>query len=528
MNADGADKHLVTRYLGFSDNAPGPWLAGEQWAFIDAGAPFGHVVGEGGIYLLNMATGEDLPVSLPDGYWPTEVALSPDATKLAFGGVYVPDPEVLEDHSKGLWVYELGSGQVSQLLTERVGKPKWAPDSRHLVVSCGIDGASYTNEREILVLDSVTGEVLDFGLRGAAPVFSPDAMSLAYCGGFQQDGRFLRGTPDAGSIMVLDLSTVEEPLQVSPTGEGALEPKWSPDGTQIAYWVHRDLPDDKVSGKSRRAFTLHIADAAGLGTCEVYGAEGWPRAIAWGRSGKSIYVAGDDGVVLVAADGSGLVADLGGNAQDSVLSRAEQEQVQGATHTLKQVRDLLRDAMRQEYLAQTGACKGSYERASELLSSLIWDYSLAAYSYNDVLRHMDMLDAKADRSSETVLEKACAERLGALEQLLLSYATPGEFPAPAEYLEHTRRASRAREASGDETAWYFNAASRCAWGDAHGTTVLYEYHAPADSEPPLGHAIITCPIHPENRIIWDELLAKRLERARERYTAERLGVSSGD
>ena len=518
MSADGSNKHLVKRYVGESFAAPGPWLAGEQRVFIATDSPFFHLSWNGAFYLLNTATGQDVVFSLPEQYHVWYSWLSPDGMQLAFTGRYYPDRAVSRNSQGGLWLYDLTSGRLTQITDDRVILLAWAPDSRYLVVSHG-GAEGYPEEKELAVVDAATGEITDLNTAGYLPTFSPDAKKLAFIGDYHedQDDHNLR----KGRVLVLDLAPGSTPRPIGPGNESVRWIRWSPDGARVAYVAEDEHAANPDGGPVDITSHLVVADAGGAGAEEAYRADVWTRAISWNQSGDAIYMATADGrtptgVLLVAADGSGVIADLGGNSKDSITSDAEQQQARAAYKVLKDVESLQKTASKQEHLGQVADSQASYRRVSRLLSGLTWDYPLAAFSHTSLLRFADAAEAQANRSPSAMLESACAQHLQELQHLVLHDAARGGFPSVARFVEQAQRPSQERpdfHFSADD-AWYFNALYRCPSGDAAGKTVIYTYHPPAGPDPEIGHVLLSCPVHPRNKIVWDARRQEYLGRRR--------------
>ena len=447
---------------------------------------------------------------LPEQYHVWRSWLSPDGTRVAFDAVYRPYPNSWEKATVGAWVYDLASGRLEQIADDQVDSLDWAPDGQHIVLSHG-GGDQRLPELSRLTLMATHGtEVRELGSYCLNPVFSPDGKMLAFSSDYHGDPK--DHNAPKGRVFVLDLAPGAAPVPVGPGNQPVTRIRWSPDGTRVAY-VTEDWHDANPDGGPANVTShLLVAQANGSGVQEVYRADVWTRAISWNPSGDAIYMATADGgtptgVLLIAADGSGVIADLGGNAKDSVTSDAEQQQARAAFKVLKEVESLQKTAWKQEYLGQIADSQASYRRVSRMLSGLTWDYPLAAFSHTSLLRFADAAEVQANRSPSAMLESACAQRLQSLEHLALRDG----FPSVAEFEKQAQRPSQERPNYhfSAEDAYYFNALYRCPSGDAAGKTVIYTYHPPSGPTPEIGHVLLSCPVHSKNRIVWDARRQKR-------------------
>ena len=520
MKADGSRKHHVKTYLGWA-RAPGPWLPGQQWLLVDAHSALwttpdlrerrahtgaGHPIVEAQAWLLNAATGQDIPFDLPAGYDPLYMAISPDSTRLAFCGRYRADPDNRESVAGGVWVYDLETGDVAKVLDGSIKTPvSWGPDSRRIATS---RGQGYGTHHPLVVVDVDTGEVQDLAVQGARPSVSPDGTKLAYCGDFKSGGSWYRGVPMSGSIWVVDLTSDAPPYRISHPSDGALEPQWSPDGTRVLY---RHM---------HAGYTLFVAAADGSGVIKVYEGPADLRAAAWAPSGDAIYAVTDEGIRLIAADGSGLLADLGGHEHDSILAPDEQLEMAEAVSAAREA--IFQYAVGQVRIFE-GDARGSiaaFNTASDLFAAIMWDYPLTRFSADNLVAYADNASALGQRSPDEVLAASCEQRMSYLDfQIVECAAQQDEFPSTlAEIEKYTLQRDKGaiNWISYEDKKWvklFF----RCPVG-GH-----FTYTSPAAGDPEIGDVIVTCPNHPENSIVWTESLASWLEHSREiaaRHAAE--------
>jgi len=524
MKADGSGKRHVKSYLGYG-MAPGMWLPGEEWLLFNshtliwtapnlnerrADSSAGHPIVEGRAWLVNAATGEDAPFALPAGYDPLYMAISPDARRLAFSGSFQPDPKSGEGMEGGIFVFDLVTGGVKRVLEGWIKTaPAWAPDGRRLVASTG---EGYGTNYPLVVVDVDSGEVTDLKVQGAGASFSPDGTAIAYCGDFKGSGSWSMGVPTSGSIWVLSLTPGSKPVRISPEGEGALQPHWSPDGNRVAYRIN-NYPERKPGEeRTNPGYAIYVARADGSGVQEIYRKdpgpeEGFLQAASWSPSEDGIYLSTDQGVLLVAADGSGEVTNLGGNETDSVLTPEEQEATDAAVLSV-------REAIFQYAMGQVRAFEGkpresdaACSAAADIFASLPYDYPLVKFSLNDVLGYADKAAELASRHAVETLDKSCQERQRYLSILLLQYvAAKDAFPPDLVALEKYSLESDwgINWISNRDTEWV-KMIFRCPADDG------YRYTPPAaGKDPEVGDVLVTCPSHPANRLTWTEQMAEEL------------------
>jgi hypothetical protein len=501
MKADGSGKHRLKTYLGYAMS--GKWVPGQRWFFVHAHSVIwstpdfaarrahsgeGQPIVDESIWLLDTATGQDVRLELPREYEPRRMEMSPDGKRLAFC-------------ESGVWVYDMRTGEVRQLVR---GSPKtivgWAPDSRRLAAS-----ASRGHGGTLVIVDTDTGGVTDLQVQALGGVFSPDGTKLAY----------IKSEPSGHggarySLFVLDLEGDGEPVRISPEGEGAREPRWSPDGTRVAYL--------------RASTAVIVAQADGSEVKGVYMTTPAITWLAWTETGDAVYVAKsafrafrakDDGVRLVAADGSGVKADLGGNVNDSILPPAQREQTEAALRYVQEAVFQYGVGNVKCFEGRPDVARTAFQTAADIFAALPWTYPLADLSLDDVRRYADQARTMAERPASIMLAESCRERLRSSipDLLLVTAGKMGGFPSDLGQVERwTHRIYRGEGLIGwipGDSPW-INMIFRCPTG------ARYVYRPPAGGgDPRVGDVLITCPIHPANRLVWDEDMAGGLRWRRE-------------
>ena len=522
MNADGSDKRRLKSYLGWG-RPPGPWLPGQQWLVFNAHSVLwttpdfegrrahtgaGHPILDDQAWLISAPTGQDIAFDLPPGTDPLYSDLSPDGTRLAFTGSYQPDPDGRESREGGLWVFDMTTGEMKKLLDGYIKTPlSWAPDGRHIVADTA---EGYVVHHPLVVVDADTGEVRDLGVDGAGGIFSPDGRKIAYVGEFQAGGSWSMGVPVSGRIMVYDLDAGRA-VPISPSGEGALQPCWSPDGRWIAYRVTLSDERDPETGRRKQTQALLVAAADGSTTRTALESDEPLVGYAWMPSGDAFYLVTGDGLRIIAADGSGTLADLGGNAQDSVLSAERASQTEAAL-------DAVREAVFQYAVGNVRRFEGrpaeataAFQAAADTFAGISWQYPLAQFSHSQLLLYSDTAAREADRPRDEILSQGCDERIRYyLETLLTQYVGhKGEFPPDLAALEvHSLESSwTINWISNKDTEWVKMMFGCPVCGP-------FTYSAPA-GEPDFGDALVSCRCHPDHKLVWTMELGRRVSWSQE-------------
>ncbi len=512
MRADGTGKRLIKSYVGYVQT-PGPWLPGQQWLYLYThGLPWGRpslekqqATGGFGIvpqkhWLLNAATGQDVEIQIPPQYRVPRLFLSPDGTRALVWGAYYPNYPSHERAEGGLWLYDLATGGIRKIGEHLAAGEGWSPDGR--LFATQVPESQYAEETPLRLLEVDSNQTSDLGVRGEMPSFSPDGKRLTYMGDFKNG----RGGHFSNRIYVLDLET-REAKAITPICDSAVQPLWSPDGTRIVYQERHDIVIDPDNGPVIPAYALFVANADGSSLTKIFQADNEAALeYSWAPSGDALYVTTNRGVRLVSADGAGVIAELGGTEEDSVLSPQQATQMKGVNSALQEALFHYAVGKVRGFEGQPSECTTAFAKAAEIFARLPWEYPLARLSAQQLLPHADDADRLAARTPEQVISDSCEERLKYAGTILTQCATElGQFPADLAALEKW-------SATGGWGINWFN------YKDTKWADMIFRcpedgewiYTPPSQGDPKVGEVLLQCRIHPDNKVIWTERDAERL------------------
>jgi len=178
----------------------------------------------------------------------TSPVWSPDGTKIAFNSNRVtghPDIWIMDSHGTGIVQLTKGPNDSS---------PAWSPDGTKIAFQRRF---SYTNfEIVVITADAITEKQLTHnGVASSDPAWSPDGNKIAFSN--NKDGApniYVMDSATGTGQMALTTGPAKDPQGGSfgaPAGTPEA-PRWSPDGTEIAFTTSRDGP--------RHIYLMNVAD----------------------------------------------------------------------------------------------------------------------------------------------------------------------------------------------------------------------------------------------------------------------------
>jgi Tol biopolymer transport system component len=207
----------------------------DPWAWMPLGATIVHALDspDAGLQTIDVSSGETRTLAHPPGAV-NALALSPDGSQLAYA---VEDPA-------SLFVYDLEADALTpvQVKVGSVVDLQWSPDGTRMLLD------DVLGDRSRIVVTDVQGNDARVLVEGpaaegpGAPTWSPDGTRIAY-------GRtpLVGDTRNRFSFEVwVTRADGSNPTEIYASGcciTGWHGPRWSPDGTRLAFTDDRSAPD---------------------------------------------------------------------------------------------------------------------------------------------------------------------------------------------------------------------------------------------------------------------------------------------
>jgi hypothetical protein len=515
MKADGSGKHRLCSFIGTSWRS-GPWLPGTQSILVRTFAPIVNapdynrhrVIANGGVswlessskwWIINVENGQEIPLGIPACYSdPSELAIAPDASKAVFHAFRHDTPEKFVS---AFWVINLHTDEVKQLLNYNWENPAWSPDGKLVAAS---QNWNSNDGSKLLFVNPDDGSLLDIKVRGMSPVFSPDGKKVVYIDDYQGDYNDHHYHSGVGRIYILDLANTDNRILISPQNERCWGARWSPDGSRIVYVVEHETPSpvsDSLADE-KRAFDIFVTDNTGTNTIKLFHTDSWIKLLAWASTGNAVYIATEKGLFLVAVDGSGVIKNLGGNSEDSLLTATEKREMEKADAVINEAAYQYVIGQMDDFQGKFREGRAAYQNAIDMLAGLAWQCPLLGLSRNDIWRYVDELTELVNRPDHELQINSCKLHLTGIGLLLAQYAEEHVNNYPADLTALSAWAGTKtyslnnffRTNNPDTVASML----KCPMGDA------YTYSLPASGNTmKMGDVILSCPRHPDIKVIRD-------------------------
>jgi TolB protein len=195
-------------------------------------AYIGFIGDDTNVFVLDLATGSS--TRLTSYAWPTNVSsgpsFSPDGESILYGSYDDGVDAEVESGNRGIWIVPTFGGESVQLVATFAYDAQFSPDGSLLAYACEA-GICLANA------DGTDARPLGLGLVGAVccPRWSPDGTRIAY---WEFHGA---GEPPGGAAFVVDVATLDE----TNVAEG-VHPVWLDDHTLIVE--HDRCPGPKDDG----------------------------------------------------------------------------------------------------------------------------------------------------------------------------------------------------------------------------------------------------------------------------------------
>lgn len=328
-SAANEKKMTIEAALAIKDVGAPQWSPDGKWiAFTASEWNKKEVRRDSHIYLISASGGQ--PVRLTNGErGESSAQWSPDGTRIAFLANRDTAPAAAQAAAQAaapggggrgnqVWMISINGGEAEKITDEEspVSQFRWAPDGKsigYIVRDTPKDKAEREKRKkekfDAIVVDSDFSyshlwtisldkkekrRITEGPFTAAEPQWSPDGRWIAYVvnRGGSQESTFTDISEDRNSNIFIISAQGGQPRQLTTNRGPDSQPRWSPDGKQIAYvatddpnvWAPKtDLMVIPVGGGTPRSLTANYADS-------IFG------GIEWSPDGRFIYAPGAVGV----------------------------------------------------------------------------------------------------------------------------------------------------------------------------------------------------------------------------------------
>lgn len=236
MNPDGKNLKQLTYSDRFSSQAP---IVNAHPSFSANGTLFAFTStrnGNANLFIMTSDGSNVQQVTRDSGE--SEVPnFSPDAKRIAFSGSRGGSFEIFTINVDGNRLRQLTFNNATN------DGPKYTPDGKYIVFSSDVNGSGSPRNRDLYIMDALTGKNLrrlTYGMDNRfSRSISPDGKRIVFSSTKDNVGNLFIMNIDGSNLKQITNATGNgsgySPLPGWPVFNGAITPAWSPDGKEIAF-----------------------------------------------------------------------------------------------------------------------------------------------------------------------------------------------------------------------------------------------------------------------------------------------------
>jgi len=422
----------------------------------------------------------------------------PDDASLAWGLHGEPSPDGRlhvavgqpGDDQDGVWLVDTETLERRSLCEGGLKQPvRFSGDGQRILLAHAF---GYAGDADLATIDIELGDVSKLGLKGVAPVWSPDDTMIAYTTG-ARGGRWMEGVPVDGRLFVANADGSDE-REVCLPGQSGFRPKWSPDAEWIAYLCSVPLEEDEHT-----RFQLRVVNMID-GTRDFVVTDQCRDDYIWLPDGSGIVTTGRQGELHRIDERDQVTSiPLGMNAEDSVLAAEQVAAMEAAGDVLQQAAAACWGGRRALDDADLEEGRQVLTGAAEAFAALPERFPAVRFLQADVDQYADRINELALASDDDLKRRAAVLRASKLQNVLVSFQhETGQLPTDlaallAWALEHPRWGGKTDDFRRQIATWFQDPDA------TEGEAISLDYALPEPGTPrPV--AIVTNPRRPGLRI----------------------------